>query len=52
MTSERGLAYILKLHVAARERPESGPGHMLSRHGTSWELPGELLEVLGNVLGG
>lgn len=51
LTSERGLADIFTLQVAAWERLESGPVHILKRHMTSWDLLGELLEVLGNVLG-
>ena len=31
---------------------KAGPGPILKRHETFWILLGELLEVLGNVLGG
>ena len=42
----------MTLQVTAWERLESGPVHILKRHVTSWELLGELLEVLSNGLGG
>ena len=51
LTSDGSLAYILTLHVTAWERVQSGAGHILNRPGTSWELLGELLAVLSNVLG-
>ena len=30
----------------------AGPGHILKRHETFWQLLGELLEGLGKILGG
>ena len=38
--------------MAAWERPESGLGDILKLHVASWERPEELLEALGNTLGG
>ena len=51
-TSENGFADISKLHVTAWERSDNGIGRILKLHVASWERLDDLLEALGNTLGG